>query len=72
MCRFFGYEIFMPDLFYFYTFANKKAALRAAARLRPKKGYGRRDVSLRLLRSGKQQNPVYDKKGERKARPIGL
>ena len=24
MCRsFFGYGIFMPDLFYFYTFANK-------------------------------------------------
>ena len=73
----------MPDLICFYTFANKKAALRAAAKLRPnrdydqkwlrpKKGYCRRAVSLRLLRSGKQQNPVYDKKGERKARPIGL
>ncbi len=38
MCRsFFGYGIFMPDLFYFYTFANKKAALRAAAKLRPKR-----------------------------------
>lgn len=73
----------MPDLICFYTIAYKtclafilsqikKAALRAAAKLRPKKGYGRRAVSLRLLRSGKQQNPVYDKKGERKARPIGL
>lgn len=90
MCRFFfGYEIFMPDLICFYTFANKKAALRAAAKLRekdlrpkkglqqkrglrPKKGYCRHAVSLRPLRSGKQQNPVYDKKGERKARPIGL
>ena len=38
MCRsFFGYEIFMPDLICFYTFAKKKAALRAAEKLRPKR-----------------------------------
>lgn len=51
MCRFFGYGIFMPDLICFYTFANKKAALRAAAKLRPKKEYDRKgDYNQKWLR----------------------
>ena len=55
MCRlFFGYEIFMPDLFCFYTFANKKAALRAAAKLRPKRVTTEKGI---ITKNG------YDRKG---------
>ena len=57
MCRsFFGYEIFMPDLICFYTFANKtcfafvlsqikKAALRAAAKVTRKRFTTEKDYS---------------------------
>ena len=72
MCRsFFGYEIFIPDLICFYTIAYKtcfafilsqikKAALRAAEKLKPNRKYDRKGLATQ---KGIATEKGYDRKG---------